>query len=120
MGTRANIQFRDEFGTVFHVYRGHDGGPENVMADLQALLTTANGRWSGSEIDCLVTLFLSMTWDWRKQRLPDYVMTTKLHGDEGRFYEVVYELDAVQPMFGTRGRWIARANSLTGERCPST
>jgi len=119
MGTRANIQFRDEFGTVFHVYRGHDGNPENVMLDLEKLLATAKDRWSGSEIGCMVTLFLSMTWDWSKHRLPDYELTSGIHGDEIRFYEVLYERDTVQPMFGTRGKWVVRQLTSAGERCQS-
>lgn len=109
MGTKASIQFRDEHGDTLHVYRGHDGHPQNVIPDLEKLLQTAEGRWSGSEIELLVTMFLAMNWDVSKSRLPDYMITLmNSPGDRGYQYEVVYEIDAGQPGFGTRGKWVAR------------
>lgn len=108
MSTRASIQFRDEKGRVFHVYRGHDGHPANVLTDLNILIREAKDRWSGSEIELLVTMLLAMTWDVKQDRLPDYTVTDGPHGDEAYLFEVVFELDPSNQRFGSRGKWVPR------------
>jgi hypothetical protein len=89
MSTRASLRFIDEYANVVYVYRGHDGFPEIVEPDIDRVLSIAQGRWSGSEVSLLVTLFLAVTYTgWQKQRLPDYELTTSIHGDEEYFYIV--------------------------------
>lgn len=89
MGTRATILFKSEYDE-FHVYRGHDGYPENVIADIEATIEKAKGRWSGSEGELLVTLFLAMHYDFDKDRLPYYNITAGVHGDESYRYLVIW------------------------------
>lgn len=92
MSTRASIRFIDEYADVVYVYRGHDGFPEIVEPDIDRVLSIAQGRWSGSEISLLVTLFLAVTYSgWQEQRLPDYELTTSIHGDEEYFYNVRWD-----------------------------
>lgn len=92
MSTRASIRFIDEYADVVYVYRGHDGFPEIVEPDIDHVLSIAQGRWSGSEVSLLVTLFLAVTYSgWQKQRLPDYELTTSIHGDEEYFYTVRWD-----------------------------
>jgi hypothetical protein len=86
MGTRASIIFRDEWDEFF-VYRGHDGYPENIIRDIEQSIETAEGRWSGSECGAFVTLFLSEHFN-IKSLLPDYELTTSIHGDESYHYTV--------------------------------
>ena len=89
MGTRASIIFRDRHDEYF-VYRGHDGHPENIIRDIEQSIETAKGRWSGSECGTFVTLFLSEHFD-LKSRLPDYELTTSVHGDESYHYTVEWD-----------------------------
>lgn len=92
MSTRASIRFIDEYADVVYVYRGHDGFPEIVEPDIDRVLSIAQGRWSCSEVSLLVTLFLAVTYSgWPKQRLPDYELTTSIHGDEEYFYTVRWD-----------------------------
>ena len=92
MSTRASIRFIDEYNDVVYVYRGHDGFPEIVEPDIDRVLSIAQGRWSCSEVSLLVTLFLAVTYSgWQKQRLPDYELTTSIHGDEEYFYTVRWD-----------------------------
>lgn len=92
MSTRASIRFIDEYADVVYVYRGHDGFPEIVEPDIDHVLSIAQGRWSGSEVSLLVTLFLAVTYSgWQNQRLPDYELTTSIHGDEEYFYTVRWD-----------------------------
>lgn len=92
MSTRASIIFIDEYANVVYVYRGHDGFPEIVEPDIDRVLSIASGRWSCSEVSLLVTLFLAVTYSgWQKQRLPDYELTTSIHGDEEYFYTVRWD-----------------------------
>lgn len=92
MSTRASIRFIDEYANVVYVYRGHDGFPEIVEPDIDRVLSIAQGRWSCSEVSLLVTLFLAVTYSgWQKQRLPDYELTTSIHGDEEYFYTVRWD-----------------------------
>lgn len=92
MSTRASIRFIDEYADVVYVYRGHDGFPEIVESDIDRVLSIASGRWSCSEVYLLVTLFLAVTYSgWQKKRLPDYELTTSIHGDEEYFYTVRWD-----------------------------
>lgn len=92
MSTRASIRFIDEHANAVYIYRGHDGFPEIVEPDIDRVLSIASGRWSCSEVSLLVTLFFAVTYsDWQKQRLPDYELTTSIHGDEEYFYTVRWD-----------------------------
>lgn len=90
MGTRASIIFTDEFDDKYFVYRGHDAFPDTVLPDLQKAIDQSARRWDGSEMGALVTLFLAMMYDSDKTRLPDYELTTSVHGDESYHYCVEY------------------------------
>jgi hypothetical protein len=86
MGTRASIRFSDGEDEYF-VYRGHDGYPENVDKDIKNFLKEIKGRWSEPDLGCLVTCFIGWYYD-KRQRLPDYELTTCVHGDESYRYYV--------------------------------
>ena len=86
MGTRATIQFKDR-GDIFYVYRGHDGHPENVLADIEKVISETKGRWSGAETELLVTCLL-MGANNPNSRIPDYNITGSFHGDESYRYYV--------------------------------
>lgn len=63
-----------------------------MESDIDRVLSIASGRWSCSEVSLLVTLFLAVTYSgWQKQRLPDYELTTSIHGDEEYFYTVRWD-----------------------------
>lgn len=90
MGTRASIQFQLD-DDVYFVYRGHGGYPDgDILPDIHKTLAEAKGRWSEPELECLVTLFLAMHYDFSKTRLPDYEITSCLHGDEEYYYLVAW------------------------------
>lgn len=101
MSTRATIRFTDGDDEYF-VYRSHDGFPDNILADLEELTKKAKGRWSGSEIGCLVTLFLAMGYDYNKSRLPYYELTTSFHGDESYQFWVIWNDAAGLWEYGVR------------------
>jgi hypothetical protein len=92
MGTRASIRFEED-DEIFYVYRGHDGYPNgDILPDLRRLVDEAEGRWSpGGETGTLVTLFLAMNFDYEKDRLPNYEITSCIHGDEEYHYFVKYD-----------------------------
>lgn len=90
MGTRATIKFTYE-ETDYYVYRGHDGHPENVISDLNDTIEKSKGRWSEPEMECLITLFIAMGYDYTKQRLPTYEITPCFHGDESYKYYVTWD-----------------------------
>lgn len=86
MGTRATIQFKDR-SDIFYIYRGHDGHPDNVLADIRAVIEQVQGRWSGAETELLVTCMLMLAND-KNSRIPDYNITGGFHGDESYRYYV--------------------------------
>ncbi len=87
MSTRATIKFSNEyFAEKYYVYRHCDGFPEVILADLQKLIDEAKGRWSDPELGMIVSLFISMNYDYNKQSLPDYEITETFHGDESYTY----------------------------------
>lgn len=86
MGTRATIQFKNR-NDIFYVYRGHDGHPDNVVADIQMVIDKTKGRWSGAETELLVTCMLMIAND-NSSRIPDYSITGGFHGDESYRYYV--------------------------------
>lgn len=86
MGTRATIQFKDR-ADVFYIYRGHDGFPEDVLADIEKVIKAVDGRWSGAETELLVTCMLMMSNN-PNSRIPDYNITGSFHGDESYRYYV--------------------------------
>ncbi len=90
MSTRATIKFEYE-GDEYYVYRHSDGFPDVIMPDLEAAFEKAKGRWSGVEIELLITLFLAMYYNPDKQRLPDYELTRCFHGDESYCYYVCWD-----------------------------
>jgi hypothetical protein len=90
MGTRATIKFTDDDET-YYVYRGHDGFPDNILKDIDAAIKESKGRWSNPELGCLVTLMLTMFYDYEKIRLPDYELTQCFHGDESYRYYVNWD-----------------------------
>lgn len=100
MGTRATIKFT-EGEDLYYIYRGHDGYPENVLADIEATIKEADGRWGNPEIGCLVTLFLAMGYDFKKMRLPYYDLTSCFHGDESYRYFVNWNNKERKWDFGT-------------------
>ncbi|KAA0888721.1 hypothetical protein [Oryzomonas rubra] len=74
------------------MYRGHDGHPENVLADIEEVLEKVKGRWSGPECELLVTFFLGVTFfKSANSRVPDYQITSSFHGDESYRYYVEYD-----------------------------
>ncbi len=89
METRASIRFEDD-DEIFYVYRGHDGYPDgSILPDLHKAVEMAEGRWSpGGETGALVTLFLALNFNPTKSRLPDYELTSCIHGDEEYHYFV--------------------------------
>lgn len=89
MGTRATIRFKDGEEEYF-VYRGHDGFPDNVLADINETLEKVKGRWSGGEVGCLVSLFFAFTYV-PGHRLPIYDLTRGFHGDESYKYFVEWD-----------------------------
>jgi hypothetical protein len=97
MSTRATIRFKDRWDE-YYVYRGHDGHPENVLADIDETIALAKGRWSGSGIGQLISLFLATSGDVR-QRIQDYEITTAFHGDESFRYFVNWDDD--------KGQWVS-------------
>jgi trehalose utilization protein len=85
MGTRATIRFKDGDEEYF-VYRGHDGYPKNVDADIKEVLAKVKDRWSYGEIGTLVSIFLGSHYV-ENRRLPYYELTPSFHGDESyRYY----------------------------------
>ena len=86
MGTRATIQFKDR-ADIFYIYRGHDGFPEEVLADIEKVIRAVDGRWSGAETELLVTCMLMMANN-PNSRIPDYSITGSFHGDESYRYYV--------------------------------
>ena len=105
MSTRMTIQFQDEFGDTFHVYRHCDGFPEDRLPEIQKVIEKAKGRWSGSEVGMLVSMFLGEMYV-KGQRLPDYELTPEFHGDESYKYYVRY-ID---------GEWVASVGDLPTNR----
>lgn len=94
MSTRANIKFRDEDGKEIYIYRHSDGYPSVIEPDIDKAITVSSDRWSGSEIGLFVSLFLAMHYsDWEKKRLPDYELTTGVHGDEDYLYTIEYDYE---------------------------
>ena len=97
MSTRANINFRDERGREIHIYRHSDGYPSIIEVDIDKAISISSGRWCGSEIGLFVSLFLAMHYsDWKEKRLPDYELTTGIHGDEEYLYKVEYDREQKQ------------------------
>jgi hypothetical protein len=91
MSTRATIEFCDEYGDKFYIYRGHDGFPETVLADLRKVINKAKGRWSGGgSMGLLISMFFGEMYN-GKLRLQDYELTTGFHGDESYEYLVTYK-----------------------------
>ena len=86
MSTRATIEFTDDNNT-YYVYRHSDGFPEIVLADMRDAIKETRWRWSDPEVELLVTLFLAKDYDYKKNRLPNYMITSGFHGDESyRYY----------------------------------
>lgn len=90
MGTRGTIRFKDEH-EEYYVYAGHDGFPENVVADIERVIEKKKKSWSGSECGTLVSCFLGENYEANK-RLPFYEMTEGWHGDES--YKYIVDWDA--------------------------
>ena len=90
MSTRMTIQFEDERGEAIYVHRHCDGSPEDRLPELRAVIDKAKGRWSGSEVGMLVSMFLGEMYV-EGQRLPDYEISSAFHGDESYRYCVRYE-----------------------------
>jgi len=89
MSTRATIKFIDGDGDEFYIYRHCDGFPEIIMPDITGVLKKSAGRWSGSEMGMLVSMFLGEMYN-PKTRLQNYEMTHSFHGDESYKYTVRY------------------------------
>jgi hypothetical protein len=87
MSTRATIKFTDGDET-YYVYRHCDGFPDIVIHDIQYSIDKSNGRWSGAETGCLVTMFLALNYDPDKKRLPEYHISSGFAGDESYRYLV--------------------------------
>ncbi|MFK5951002.1 MAG: hypothetical protein QM500_19795 [Methylococcales bacterium] len=91
MGTRATIQFKDEY-EEYYVYAGSSGSPENVIPDIESVIKKKKDSWSGSECGSLVSCFLGETYD-TDRRIPFYEMTAGWHGDESYMYLVEWNAD---------------------------
>ena len=87
MSTRATIKFTDECGDSFYVYRGHDGFPDIILPDIKTTIDKATGRWGGSGIGQLLSLFFGEAYR-GKSRIQEYELTTDFHGDESYRYFV--------------------------------
>lgn len=90
MSTRATIKISDNH-QGFYIYRGCDGMPENVLPDIQEVLAKIKGRWSEPEPELVVTAFLTLKWDFNKERIPDYMITSNFHGDESYDYYIKWD-----------------------------
>jgi hypothetical protein len=87
MSTRATIKFEDDYNT-FHVHRSHDGFPDIIIPDIEETIKNSEDKWNGPEAELLVTLFLAMHWQWDKNTLPYYEITSGIHGDESYLFSV--------------------------------
>ncbi|MDR2707080.1 MAG: hypothetical protein LBC02_15010 [Planctomycetaceae bacterium] len=99
MSTRATIKFTSEH-LSFYVYRHCDGHPEHVIEDIDKTLRESQSRWDTSNVEKLVTLFLSMHYDYRRSRVPTYEITSDFHGDDSYEYYVEFDED--------KKRWTVR------------
>ena len=90
MSTRATIRFVDEFGWEVFVYRGSDGRPDVILPDLNAVLESAEGKWSGSELGLLISLFFGRTFR-RDARVQEYMLAEGWAGDESYRYLVTWD-----------------------------
>tara|TARA_Y100000310_G_scaffold299083_1_gene333602 strand:- start:4707 stop:5009 length:303 start_codon:yes stop_codon:yes gene_type:complete len=89
MSTRATIKFTDEYGDSYFVYRGHDGFPDIILADINKAIEKCKGRFSRSEIGQLVAVFFGETY-LENSRIQDYELTAGFHTDESYKYSVDY------------------------------
>jgi len=100
MSTRANIRFKcgDD---VIHVDRSHDGHPDNVLSDIKEAIDLAKGRWSGSELGQLVSLFLGLHFS-KDRRIQFYepCIGYTTAGDESFTYYVEWNNDKGVYEFG--------------------
>ena len=68
-----------------------------VEPDIDKAISVCSGRWGGSEIGIFVSAFLAINYsDWAKKRLPDYELTSFVHGDEDYLYTVEYDEEQKQ------------------------
>jgi len=99
MGTRATIKF-NIYDEEYYVYRGHDGFPDIILDDIQKTIEKSKNRWSEPELNCLITLFLAMGYDYNTKRLPTYEITSGFHGDESYKYYVRWSVDERKWKYG--------------------
>ena len=100
MSTRANIRFEDDYGAI-HINRSHDGYPENILKDIKETIDLCRGRWSGSEIEQLVSAFIGMHFD-INQRIQNYepCIGYQKAGDESYCYFVKWNSDKREYEYG--------------------
>lgn len=92
MSTRASLRFKDTWDTFF-VYRHSYGYPDGeIPRHIESAIEKARGRWSGSECGLFVSLFLGLHFN-EQERLPDYMMTSGVHGDESYHYFIEWNDD---------------------------
>jgi hypothetical protein len=92
MGTSATIVFKDEWEDKFFINRGSDGFPDVVLPDLEKLIERKRDSWSGSEMGLLVSSFIALFTD-TDDRLPDYMLSHSIRGDDAYQYYVTYNKD---------------------------
>lgn len=99
MSTRSNIKIEDEYGRVFFIDRSHDGFPENILPDIEAVVKRCEGRWSGAELGQFVSYFLGMHFNPRA-RIQHYEISWGPAGDESYTYWVKWDVDTRKYLYG--------------------
>lgn len=103
MSTRASIVFKDKWDTFF-VYRHSDGYPDgDILPDLHKTVNLAQGRWSGSELGQLVSMFFGITYR-ENARIQSYELTSAIHGDESYYYHVEWNGKEYVISYGTEAK----------------
>lgn len=100
MSTRANIRFEDGYGKIY-IDRSHDGFPDIILADIKETIELCEGRWSGSELGQLVSVFIGMNFD-KNTRIQHYepCIGFEYAGDESYYYWVKWNEEKNEYEYG--------------------
>lgn len=101
MSTRAIIEFSDKHNT-FLLDRSHDGFLDIVLDDIKLTLKESLNRWSEPELGCLISLFISITYDYKNERLPKYEIISSIPNDVDYEYFVIYNYKEKRWEFGLK------------------
>jgi hypothetical protein len=89
MSTRATIEFKGK-DISYYAYCSCDGYPDDVINDIRLACDELRGR-PYICIESLLTLFLSMNYDFKKNNHPRYEINRSIYGDEDYVYLVTYD-----------------------------